>query len=137
MSSDFKLGLVNDIYSFLPIDELLPNLDIPIDPDWSFQPFSTSAGLGDGIVQGNGFPVAIWRFNHLSFAQRAILKTLCPALSVSVFIQTATNEIDAYGVRAFKVFSGIMVWPPEDEDIEGGSVLSLVFRFTHLVEVLP
>jgi len=134
MASEFKLGLTNDIYSFFPIDELLPNVNIPNDPDWSFKQFATAVTLGDGAVQGNGFPVAIWRWNHMSVEHRAILKALCPALSVSCFIRTATNELDDDELE-FKVFSAIMVWPEEDEDIRVRKVLSFVLRFTHLVEV--
>ncbi len=134
MASDFKLGLTNDIYSFLPLDELLPNVNVPNDPDWSYKRFAAAVTLGDGTIQGNGFPVAVWRWNHLSFEHREILRGLCPDLSVNCFIRTATNEIDD-GELVFKVFSAIMVWPEEDEDIQARSVLSLVLRFTHLVEV--
>lgn len=133
MASDFKLGLTNDAY-LLALDELLPNVNVPNDPDWSFKPFATAVRLGDGTVQGNGFPVAIWRWNHMSIGHRAILKALCPGLSVNCFIRTATNELDEDELE-FKVFSAIMVWPEEDEDIQVRKVLSFVLQFTHLVEV--
>jgi hypothetical protein len=137
MTSEFQLGLTDDIYSFLPLDQLLtPNQDIPVDPDWSFKEFSSAVHLGDGTIQGNGFPSAIWRWNHLSLEHRSILRTLCPALSVSCFIRTATGELDVYGDLEFKSFSAIMIWPEEDEDIQPQDVLSLVLRFTHLVEVV-
>lgn len=134
--SEFKIGATTSVYDFLPIDQLLPNADVPIDPDPSFQPYAAITPLGDGLNEGNGFPIAIWRFNHLSRVHRAILKTLCPGASANLYIRTPTNELDAYDLPVFKSFACIMHWPPEDEDIQIDQVLSLVFRFTHLVEVL-
>ncbi len=134
--SEFKLGATNDIYSFLDLDELLPNADIPIDPDWSFQPFSAAVQLGDGTIEGTGFPIAIWRFNHITRQHRATLRAICPGLSANVFIRTATNELDAYDAPVFATFSAVMQWPPEDEDIQVSSILSFVLRFTHLDEVV-
>ena len=134
MPSDFKIGTANTIYDLLPIDELL-NTSQAIDPDWSYQPFSVSVRLGDGTLQGNGFPVAKWRWNGMTEVRRQVLKDLIGAnLSGTVYIRTATNELDVYGDRVYKVFSCVMNWPDTDEDFQTDKVLGLILTFTHLVE---
>lgn len=134
--SDFKIGLTTSVYDFLPLDQFL-NTSQDIDPDWSFQPYSASVRLGDGTLQGNGFPVAKWRWNGMSDAHRQLLKSLVGSnLSAQVYIQTATNDVDAYDAIVFKTFECIMNWPTEDEDFQADKVLGLILTFTHLVEVV-
>jgi hypothetical protein len=133
MASEFKLGtdLISDFQS---LDQLL-STSAGIDPDWSFRPFSGSIRLGDGTLQGTGFPIAKWRWNGLSDARRQILKDFADSdLSVSLYIRTATNEVDIYDAIVFKTFSCIMNWTEEDEDFQADKVLGLVITFTHLVE---
>jgi hypothetical protein len=89
--------------------------------------------LGNGLKQGQGFPIAIWRFNQLSNANRQVLKTLCPGLSAEVYIQTKTNELDGSDLE-WKVFKCIMNWTPEDEDKQANRTLAVVLTFTHLEE---
>lgn len=128
-------GIANDIYSFLPLDQLLLELDDP-DPDWSFQPYSTSVRLANGVLQGNGFPIAKWRWKIMPDTDREILRAMiAPNLSGPVFIRTATNEVDVYGAIVFKTYSCIMNWPDTDEDLQADKVLDLLLTFTHLVEV--
>lgn len=134
MPSEFKIGTANTIYDLLPLDQLL-NTSRGVDPDWSFQPYSTAVRLGDGRLQGNGFPIAKWRWNAMSEEWRQILKDLIGAdLSGAIYIRTATNEVDVYGDRVYKVFSCILNWPDTDEDFQTDKVMQLILTFTHLVE---
>jgi hypothetical protein len=136
MPSEFKIGTANTIYDFLPIDTLL-NTSQGIDPDWSFRPYSTSVRLANGQLQGNGFPIAIWRWNALSLANRQVLRDLITTgLSASMYIRTATNDVDVYGDIVYKSFSCIMTWTDQDEDIQADSDLGVILTFTHLVEVI-
>jgi hypothetical protein len=136
MSSNFKIGTANNIYDFLPLDEIFGEPS-PGDPDWSFQPFSTSVRLANGILQGNGFPVAKWRWNGMSDPDRQLLRDVVGSnLSAEVYIRTATNEVDdVYGTIVFKAYSCIMNWTDTDEDFQGDKVLGLIITFTHLAEV--
>ena len=137
MASEFKIGTDNTIYDFLPIDTLLGTSQ-GIDPDWSFKPYSVTVRLGDGMLQGNGFPIAKWRWNGMDEDQRQILHDLIGAenLSGTVFIRTATNEVDVYGDRIYQAYECIMNWPEEDEDFQTDKVLGLILTFTHLVPVM-
>jgi hypothetical protein len=137
MPSEFKIGTANTLYDFLPLNELLDTSQ-GIDPDWSYQPFSASVRLANGILQGNGFPQAIWRWNAMDLANRQILRNLIGTnLSAAMYIRTATNEVDdVYEDIIYKAFSCIMNWPDEDEDIQADNTVGLVITFTHLVEVV-
>lgn len=104
-----------------------------LSPDASFRPYATAIELADGSLKGQGFPVAIWRFNHLSEANRQILKNFITGLSGSVYIRTDTNESSG-GALVWKNFLCKMKWTPEDEDKVAGHTLGIVLTFTHLVE---
>lgn len=135
MASEFKIGTANNVYDFLPIDTLLGTSQ-GIDPDWSFKPYSQAVELGDGTVQGNGFPVAKWRWNGMVEEKRQVLHDLISgALSGPIYIRTATNEVDIYGDRIYQAYLGVMKWPVEDEDIQTDKVLGLILTFTHLEPV--
>lgn len=103
-------------------------------PDWSFQPFAGSIRLANGQVKGQGYPVAIWRFNHLSNENRQIIRALIPNLSATLYIHTPTNETDLYGDLIWGDFQAVAEWTPEDEDKAAEETLGLVITFTHLIE---
>lgn len=130
----FMIGLANDIYSLLPLEDLLtPDPGDVFAPDWSFQDFAAAIELSDGTIQGQGFPVAKWRFNHISEINRAVFRSLCPGLSANVYIHTKTNEVDIYGVQEWATFSAVMRWTDTDEDKAADQTLGLILTFTHLV----
>jgi len=133
MASEFSIGLTTSIYDFILLEDLL---DQAGDPDWSFQQYATAIRLGDGTLKGQGFPVAIWRWNFMTNANRDELKDLCPNLSALIYIRTPTNEIDVYGDLVWGTFQCIMNWTPEDEDKQVNKTLGLIVTFTHLVEVV-
>jgi hypothetical protein len=128
---EFMIGLENNIYDLLPLSELFsPEGDV-FDPDWSFQDFAESQELNDGTVKGQGFPVAKWRFNHISNENREILRAFCPGLSAVVYIQTKTNET-ASGVETWGIFRAVMRWMDTDEDKAASETLGVLLTFTHL-----
>lgn len=135
MPSEFKIGSANTIYDFLPLDEVFQEPS-PGDPDWSFQPYSTSVRLADGTLQGNGFPIAKWRWRGMNDIDRETLRDFVGSnLSAEIYIRTATNETSS-GAIVYKSFFGIMNWTDTDEDFQGDKVLDLIIIFTHLVEVM-
>lgn len=137
MSSEFMIGLTTSVYDFLPLDTLL-DTTASIDPDWSFQQFSTSIRLGDGTLKGVGFPIAKWRWNIMEDLNRQALKAFVGSdLSAQLYIRTATNDVDSYGDIVFKSYSCIVNWPDTDEDFQADKVLGLILVFTHLIEVTP
>jgi hypothetical protein len=135
MPSLFKIGATLSIYDFLSLTDILPNIDIPVDPDWSFKKYSTAIRYGRGHLIGQGFPIAVWRWNHFSDLHREVFRELCPDLSADMYIKTPTNETED-GVPIFKPFSCIMNWMTEDEDKQINRTLGVIFTFTHLVEVI-
>ena len=129
----FMIGLADDIYSLLPLSQILTaDPGDVFDPDWSFQDFAGSVEVNDGTVIGQGFPVAKWRFNHLSEANRAVFRGLCPGLSANVYIYTRTNETDIYG-EVWETFSAVMRWTDTDEDKAADETLGMIITFTHLI----
>lgn len=131
---EFMIGLANNIYDLLPLSDLLtPDPGDVFDPDWSFQDFATEFESSDGMLQGHGFPIAKWRFPHISEINRAVFRSFCPGLSANVYIHTKTNEVDMYGVQVWETFSAVMRWVNTDEDKAADQTLGMIFTFTHLV----
>lgn len=127
----FRIGLTNDAYLFSLSELFTPTGDV-FDPDWSFQDFAEAQELNDGTVKGQGFPIAKWRFNHISNENRAVLRSLCPGLSARVYIETPTNEIDLYGANETGVFYCVMRWMDTDEDKAAAETLGVLLTFTHM-----
>lgn len=133
MASSFKIG-TDTSTNFFTLDDLFDE-PYPGDPDWSFQPYSVITRLANGHLQGNGFPIAKWRWNAMNDADRELLKAYVQDdLSAEVYIKTATN-LTSGGVTTFKEYSCIMNWPDTDEDFQADKVIGLILIFTHLVEV--
>ncbi len=129
----FMIGLADTIYDLLPLSDLFSPSGNVFDPDWSFQDFAAAIDLNDGSTQGQGFPIAKWRWNHISEANRAVLRALCPGLSANVYIRTKTNDLDLYGVAVWETFSAVMKWTETDEDKAAEETLGMILTFTHLV----
>lgn len=128
----FQIGTT--LLGIEPLEDIFtPDPGDVFDPDWSFQPFATSIELADGTVKGQGFPIAKWRFNHISEENREVLKDFCPNLSALVYIETPTNESDLYGT-VFKQYQAVMRWTDTDEDKAADRTLGMIITFTHLIE---
>jgi hypothetical protein len=121
------------------LDSVLSNMDIPLEPDWRYQPYSTAIKLADGTFQGNGFPIIKWNLNHISLSNREILReTYCPAPALSkadIYINTPITETDT-GVLMWKTFKCILNWSDQEEDFQADKDLGLLLIFTHC-EVQP
>lgn len=119
--------------SVTDLDVLLSAIT-PIEPDWSYRPFSSVVLLQSGISQGNGFPIIKWRFNQIEQSHREILReTYCPVPKLSnsgIYIRTPISETDA-GVLIWEIFKCVMNWPTEEEDFQANRELGLVLTFTH------
>jgi hypothetical protein len=134
MASDFKIG-TDTSSNFYALDAILDSDVYPGDPDWSFRPYSVSTKLNSGLFQGNGFPIAKWRWNAMNNEDRETLKAyVSTALSASLYIQTATNTSSS-GVIQFKKYSCIMNWSDQDEDFQADKTIGLIVIFTHLVYI--
>jgi len=136
MAYEFKIHDTSDSNpaDWTLLDTLLGVLGKPVDPQWTYTPFSDHVVLGDGSVRGLGFPQATWHWQFLRDTQREALRALCPGLSASVYIRTLTNESSS-GVRTYGNFLCVMYWPPASEDKQAGNVLGFTLEFHHMVAV--
>jgi hypothetical protein len=109
----------------------------PVDPEWTFNPYSDVRKLGSGNLRGRGFASATWHWNILRDSQREILRSFCPApaLTSKGYIRTPINETSS-GEKTWKNFFVIINLPVGDEDKQAGKVLGLTIAFTNLVEVI-
>jgi hypothetical protein len=139
MTDNFQMGTSASIYDLLRLDEFLETMDIPIDPDWTFLPYSTNVRLGDLTLRGQGFSVVKWRWRGFALANREILReTFCPypALSADgIYIHTPIANTSS-GLFVWKTFRTIMNWPDQEEDFQADKVLDFTLTFTALEEVV-
>jgi hypothetical protein len=130
MTDTFQIGATS---SMSDLETVLGSI-VPVEPDWSYRPFSTNVKLQSGVTQGNGFPVVKWRFNHLSQSDRETLReTYCAVPNLSktgVYIHTPITETNS-GVLIWKTFKCILNWPPEEEDFQADQILGFILTFTH------
>jgi hypothetical protein len=89
----------------------LESLAVPVvPPAWTYRQYSEEIQLGDGTVQGQGWPTATWHWGFIKKAMKASLKTFCAGKSAVVYIKTYKPD------RTTGTFRAVMVWPAEDED---------------------
>lgn len=133
----FYIGISDDeVYDFFPLTTWFANYHKPVEPDWTFAPFSAQVERADGGRSGMGFPRATWTWNHRRNDHVEALRAICPGSSAAVYIRTPTNEVDIYGDKVWKTFSCQMLWMPEDEDKQAGYTLGFTLEFRRLVEVV-
>ena len=130
----FYIGTILDGVGadFATLKSLLLNLNKPVDPGWTFQPFSASYPKGDGGEAGVGFPRTTWEWQHRKDVHIEVLKALCPGLSAQVYIRTPTNK-SASGVHVWRTYRSQMLWMPEDEDKQAGYTLGVTLEFRRLI----
>lgn len=88
----------------------LESLTVPVNPPKGyFNPAAVYVDLPNGTQRGLGFPTVIWRFDSLSAAMLAQLRTYCPGYSANVFITTRILD------DTFDSFSAVMVWPSQEQ----------------------
>lgn len=131
----FYIGVtVDEVYDFFPLTTWFENFNRPVDPDWTFSPYAAFQEQADAGRRGVGFPRVTWTWNHRKDAHVEVLRTICPGLSASVAIRTPLNETVS-GVKQWGTFTGIMLWPPNDEDKQAGYTLGFVLEFRRLILV--
>lgn len=118
------------------LDTLLSLNNVPVEPEWTYQPYSEIAKTLAGSGYGRGFAIATWHLNIAHNTQRTILRTFCPGTSAEVYLSTPTNEDDTNGDPVFKDFRATMHWMAGQEDKQIRHTLGIDLTFTHLVEVV-
>ena len=117
------------------LETLLSYADVPIEPDWSFQPYSETVRTLGGLRIGRGSPVAVWRFEALTADQRYTLRQFCPDLAARVHIETPTNDLDVSGNMVWIQCSAVMNWTEGEEDRQIDKTLGVEITFTEIVEI--
>ena len=135
-TDNFYIGVSSDeVYDFFPLTTWFANYGKPVDPDWTFAPYSGHVDKANAGRIGVGFPRASWSWNHRKNSHVEVLRIICPNSSASVAIRTPTNEVDVYGNKVWETFNCTMLWMPEDEDKQAGYTLGFVLEFRRLVLV--
>ena len=92
MPDEFQIGTTISMTSL----ETVLSANVPIEPDWSYRPFSVVVLLVHGKRPGNGLPVIKWRFNQILQSHREVLReTSCPVPLLSkanIYISTPITE---------------------------------------------
>jgi len=109
------------------------------DPDASFRPFSVADKLGDGFLEGNGFPVVVWHWAALApkEADYFYFTYIGTGLSAPIYIRTRTNRLNNEGTDyEWMTFSGIINWVEGDEILDNLHTRDVTIRFTNLIEII-
>ncbi|MCJ7435514.1 MAG: hypothetical protein MUO77_18685 [Anaerolineales bacterium] len=118
------------------LQSIMGEADMPIKPDDAYFPHSTYTDNCDGSRTAQGWIKVIWRFKMVTATQREALRDFCADLSAEVYLRTRTNEYDQYGERAWINLEGQLLWPPEDENVDGDYVGDLDIEFRACVEIV-
>jgi len=108
------------------------------DPDASYRPFSVADKLGDGTLQGNGFPVVVWHWTALAPKEADYFYEtyIGFGLSAPIYIRTRLNRLnDEATDYEWATFSGIINWAEGDEVLDNLHTRDVTIRFTNLVEI--
>ena len=118
---------------FATLKSLFANLNKPVDPDWTFSPFSANFDQSDGGRAGVGLPRATWTWQHRKDVHLEVLRTICPGVSAQVYIRTPTNATIS-GASVWHTYLCQMIWTSETEDKQAGYTLEFLLEFRKLVE---
>jgi hypothetical protein len=132
----FMLGAYADgIGGMTALDTLLSNIDIPVDPDYSFAEFSAFVDTASGAKKGMGFPTCTMHWAHLNAAQVEALRDLCSGLSAKVMMRVYVNDTSS-GSIVWHTFSANMLWPAGEVGKQAGfQELDFTIQFRTLVQV--
>jgi hypothetical protein len=101
-------------------------LKIPA-PFMDFLEFSVETELGDGTIDGNGWPEAEWHWGFLTKTQYDALAAYKTGKSTSVYIRSLKDG------GAYATFLATMIWPAR-ERWESNCVIDFTVRFIAMVE---
>lgn len=123
----FKLGTTLESLTLLTV------LGIRGDPLATYRPFSVADTLGDGSLEGNGFPVVTWHWDFLYAGESDILYNfISNNLSEKVFVCSKLNRLSS-GLYTWQNWEGWMRWVEGEEEIQARKNLDLTITFTGLV----
>lgn len=114
----------------LNLQELEDDLGVPPPHPAPMQEWALEYKAGDGRVYGDGFPSVTWKFDFLSAAHIAALRTYCTGKSANVYIVT----LDADGTT-YSTYSAVLTWPTMPKDatmVMGRASTNFALKFTHL-----
>jgi hypothetical protein len=118
-------------YQYGPTEEamqLLPALGIKAAPLSGYRPYSVTARLGDGTLQGHGAPVITWHWSFISVAERAVfIESLGDALSGPAFIRTRLPN------NTWATFECIQNRPTGEENLSNNKILNFDLTFTYCI----
>lgn len=129
--SEFKIALLSagaDPDLWTPLSDILSEADIPANPDWTYEKYSTVIALADKTRRGQGVATATWNFRVARDFQREALRAFCPDLSSEVYVCTPSNETLA-GLITWVYARAIMNWLPLEEQKERGSTQNIDIEF--------
>ena len=64
-TDNFYIGVDTDeVYNFFPLTTWFAGYLKPVDPDWTFSPYSGFVEKANAGRLGIGFPRATWSWNH-------------------------------------------------------------------------
>jgi hypothetical protein len=108
--------------------QLLKDLNIRAAPQSGYRPYSVVVRLGNGLQQGNGFPIVTWHWAFVSIAERDVFAdVLDGALSAAAYIRTRLPD------GTWATFSCIMNAPTGEENLSNGTIINFDLTFTHCV----
>ena len=98
-----------------------------IEPRSSYTPYGVTFRKGDGILQGQGSSTAIWHWDEIYAAHRAVLRGLFSALSSACALRMPDNE------GAWHVWEAVVDWPEAEEDQYATRTLDFNLKFSRMV----
>lgn len=107
----------------------LESLATPIyPPRSSYIEWTREYDKANGMVGGDGYPMAIWHFDLLTQAQVTALRAYCSGKSSSVYIKTRGPA------GTFVKYSAVMIWPSDlMRKYVAGKYLDVQIEFRRLV----
>lgn len=138
MTMTFKIALLStgpDPDDWDSLSDILSFLNIPVEPEPTYEKYSVTRDLLDGSRKGNGFSKASWRLKLMRDYAREILRPYCPGLSNEVYITTSTNEVLS-GAVVWVNLKTQMLWAPGSEDRDTDATLDTLIEFRHGIEVV-
>lgn len=117
--------------------QTMEEIGILYDPDASFRPYAIADLLGDGSLEGNGYPSATWHFNGMAPGDADILYAyIGTGLSIPIFVRTRLNRLNETATDyAWATFSGFMNWTAGEEQVPALHTLDITISFTRLVPI--
>lgn len=104
----------------------LRDIGIKASPLAGFRQYSVAVRLGDGTLQGHGFPIITWHWNFISVAERAVfVDSLNGALSGTAFIRTRLPD------NTWADFETVINVPIGEENLQVGFIIGFDLTFTY------